>query len=178
MKILAFAGSGSSKSINHQLVMWTAEQIQNHQVMAVKLADFDIPIYCIDSEQEDGFPEGVELLMEIIKDSDGIIISVAEHNGNVTAFFKSIMDWLSRLDRSFLKEKQIFLLSTSPGKGAGANALELTQKSFARYKGNIAATYSLPTFSAHFSMDEITDEEIKQELTAELQKFVAALEKK
>jgi chromate reductase, NAD(P)H dehydrogenase (quinone) len=178
MKILAFAGSGSSKSINHQLVMWTAEQIQGHQVMALKLTDFEIPMYCIDTEQEDGFPEGVELLMEIIKDSDGIIISLAEHNGNVTAFFKSIMDWLSRLDRSFLKGKQIFLLSTSPGKGAGANALDLTKMSFARYKGNIAAAYSMPAFAGNFSMNEITDVEEKDKFDIELKKFLNALEEK
>jgi chromate reductase, NAD(P)H dehydrogenase (quinone) len=178
MKILAFSGSNSSKSINHQLVMYAAEQIQGHQVMALKLNDFEIPVYCIDTEQEDGFPEGVELLMEIIKDSDGIIISLAEHNGNVTAFFKSIMDWLSRLDRSFLKGKQIFLLSTSPGKGAGANALELTKQSFTRYKGNIAAAYSMPAFAGNFSMDEITDPEEKDKFTIELQKFLATLEEK
>lgn len=160
MKILAFAGSNSSKSINHQFIEYVGRQFFDHEVKIIRLTDFDIPLYGVDTENE-GFPAGVIELHTKIRDADAIIISVAEHNGNVTAFFKSIIDWISRYDREFLKDKKWLLLSAAPGNRGGASALAIAKKTLDYFKGELIGTYSLSNFGKVLIDGEIFDKSIK-----------------
>src|SRR5690606_13582379 len=121
-KILAFAGSNSSTSINHTFVTHVADRIQGHEVKLLELRNLEIPMYSIDIEKNRGFPTDVLVLKNLIDDHDALIISVNEHNGAASAFFKNILDWLSRLDRSFLTGKRILLMSTAPGTRGGASS--------------------------------------------------------
>ncbi len=113
MKIIAFAGSNSQHSINHQLVSFASSLMENSET--IRLNDYTLPMYSIDVEQNEGIPNEVKRLAKDLAIADAYIISVSEHNGNVSAFFKNCLDWLSRHDRDFLKGKKIILLSTSPG---------------------------------------------------------------
>lgn len=171
MKILAFAGSNSSKSINHQLVEYVAKQLPEFDTEVIRLTDFNIPMYGIDIENN-GFPEGVKLLHSKIRDANGVVISVPEHNGNVTAFFKSIIDWLSRYDREFLKDKKWLLLSTAPGQRGGASSLAITQKTLNYFKGELVGSYSLGNFSKVFTNDDIINDTIKNDIEAVVDKFI------
>lgn len=61
MNILAFAASSSRKSINKQLVTYAAsilksEIISGAEVEIIDLNDFEMPIYSIDREEENGIP--------------------------------------------------------------------------------------------------------------------------
>ena len=80
-KIIAFAGSNSKNSINADLIMHVATQITSASVSVVDLKDLDIPMYSIDIETEQGFPVDAKILKNKISESDGIIMSVNEHNG-------------------------------------------------------------------------------------------------
>jgi len=164
--ILAFAGSNSSTSINHQLLEYVKSQLDNEDthVDLIRLTDFDIPMYGIDIENNTGIPDGVKALDAKIQAADALVISVAEHNGNVTAFFKSISDWLSRNNRHYLEGKKILLLSTSPGKGGAGSALELTNKTLPFFKGEIVAKMSVPSFNQVLQAGELVDDEIKVKL--------------
>lgn len=162
MKIIAFAGSNSSKSINHQLVTYAASLADNSEV--IKLSDYEIPMYNIDTEEKEGMPEGVVLLDKKIAEADRLIISVAEHNGNITAFFKNILDWLSRNNRFFLEGKKIVVLSTSPGRGGAASALQTTVITLPFFKGEVSGTFSLASFNHTFIDGKIVDEEKDEEL--------------
>jgi len=51
MKILAFAGSNSSTSINKQLVTYTSAQLQEHTVHIIDLNDYEMPLFSIDREK-------------------------------------------------------------------------------------------------------------------------------
>jgi len=159
MKILAFAGSNSSESINHQLILFLVNQINEVETEIIRLTAFNIPLYGIDFEKSEGIPKGAIDLYNKIQEVEGIIISVAEHNGNVTAFFKSVFDWLSRYNRSFLEGKKIMLLSTSPGAKGGASALALTQKALSYFKGELVTSYSLGNFYKIFKDGKIIDGE-------------------
>eukprot|EP01029_Cantina_marsupialis_P028307 TRINITY_DN7759_c0_g1_i1.p3 TRINITY_DN7759_c0_g1~~TRINITY_DN7759_c0_g1_i1.p3 ORF type:complete len:117 (+),score=12.29 TRINITY_DN7759_c0_g1_i1:37-387(+) len=77
-KIIAFAGSNSSNSINQQLVNYIATLTD--QVELIKLTDYDAPIYNIDLETQDGIPDSINRLAEKLAKADQLIISVAEHN--------------------------------------------------------------------------------------------------
>lgn len=151
--ILAFAGSNSSTSINHKLVAYVSSQIQEHNVKILQLNNYDVPMYSEDEEKK-GFPAMTRGLKQEISEVDALIISVNEHNGSWSAFFKNIMDWLSRLDRNFLEGKDILLMSTSPGKRGGLTALEFAKNMLPRFGGNIVESFSFPSFYENFSVEE------------------------
>ena len=90
-KILAFAGSSSPTSINHQLIRNVTNRITEHEVKIIKLKEDDFPMYSIVKEKE-GIPENVKVLYKLILDHDALIISVNEYNANVSGFFKNILD--------------------------------------------------------------------------------------
>ncbi|MDY8138204.1 NAD(P)H-dependent oxidoreductase [Aquimarina sp. 2201CG5-10] len=154
--ILAFAGSNSSTSINHKLVEFVASEIKEHPVKIIKLTDYPLSIYSEDEEKSQGFPEILKNLKEEISEADALIISLNEHNGSWSAFFKNIMDWMSRLDRNFLEGKKILLMSTSPGKRGGLSSLEFAKSVFPRFGAEIIESFSFPSFYENFSVESNT----------------------
>lgn len=157
-KILAFAGSNSSTSINFQLLNHVAGRIQGHEVKIIKLTDYDFPLYSADLEKEQGIPVNISIIKNLILEHDALVIAVNEHNRNVSAFFKNILDWLSRLDRNFLSGKKILLMSTSPGARGGAASLEYCKTIFPRFGGQVVQSFSLPSFRDNFQNGKILNE--------------------
>ncbi|WP_299536830.1 NADPH-dependent FMN reductase [Ulvibacterium sp.] len=150
--ILAFAGSNSSTSINYQLVKYTASLVDDQVVQLLNMAHFPFPMYSIDYEKENGFSNSLVELKGDIGKADGLIISVNEHNGNPSAYFKNLIDWLSRVERKFLQDKTLLLMSTSGGKRGGAGALEIAEKTLVRFGTSEILTFSLPNFSTNFDV--------------------------
>ena len=171
--ILVFSGSNSSRSINRKLAEYTGSLIGEHSITIIDLRKFDIPIYSEDSER-DGFPAGVKELHSVISEQDGLVISVPEHNGNLPAFFKNILDWLSRFDRPFLSGKKIFLMSTSPGGRGGRSSLGAAEKILPYFKGEIVCTFSLSLFTENFSEGIMVDSEKKEELDKLIKIFLSS----
>ncbi len=159
-KILAFAGSNSSNSINHKLVEFVASEILEHETKVIKLLNYPMPVYSEDEEKQNGFSGMTMGLKQEISESDALIISVNEHNGSWSVFFKNVIDWLSRLDRNFLEGKKILLMSTSPGQRGGLSSLEYAKSVLPRFGGEIVESFSFPSFYTNFSVDTntVTDE--------------------
>ena len=170
-KILVFSGSNSSRSINQKLAEFAGSLINGHSVKIIDLKKFKIPLYSEDVERE-GFPSGVKNLHEEISGQDGLLISVPEHNGNLPAFFKNTLDWLSRFDRPFLSGIKILLMSTSPGGRGGRSSLEAAEKILPYFKGEIAGTFSLSYFTKNFSEGRIIESEKKEELDKLIKVFL------
>ena len=177
-KILAFAGSNSKTSINAQLIDCVAETIQAASVKTIQLTSFDIPMYDIDTENQKGIPIDVQLLKTEIQKNEGLIISLNEHNGSVSAFMKNILDWLSRADRNYLDGKKLLLMSTSPGAGGAAHALKYGQAYFPRVGGTIAESFSFPSFQSNFdtASKTITNPTLKMGVDEVIASFLQQLE--
>jgi len=173
-KILVFSGSNSSRSINQQLAVYTASMIRDHSVKVIDLREFNIPLYSEDLERE-GFPRGVSDLHEMITGRDGLIISVPEHNGNLPAFFKNILDWLSRFDRHFLSGIKILLMSTSPGSRGARSSLRAAEIILLKFNGEIITTFSLGFFNRDFAEGEIRDPEKRSELGEKIGDYLETL---
>ncbi|MBJ2174547.1 NAD(P)H-dependent oxidoreductase [Aureibaculum sp. A20] len=174
-KIIAFAGSNSKQSINKKLVVLASEQLKNVDVTILDLNDFDLPLYGIDEEIENGYPEDAKRFNELLKDSDGILISLAEHNGAYTVAFKNIMDWASRIDGMVWKNKPMLLLSTSPGGRGGASVMELALGKFPFMGSDIIANFSLPFFNVNYSEQGITDKQMNIEFIKAINDFEKSL---
>ena len=174
--ILALGASSSKASINKQFATYTAQQIEGAEIKILDLNDFEMPIYCIDREKEDGVPALAQQFKEHIQASDGIVISFAEHNGAYTAAYKNIYDWVSRIEKDVWLQKPMFLLATSPGGRGGQTVLGLALDSYARSNKNTIAHFSLPSFRSNFSPDQgIIEAELAVAFREQLGVFVGAL---
>jgi len=170
-KIIAIGASNSKKSINKQLAIYTANKVENSETIIVDLNDFETPIYGIDYETEHGIPKKAQELNDLLSTADGIVISMAEHNGSYSAAFKSVFDWLSRIDKYVWKNKPMLLMATSPGGRGGISVLETAKNTFPRMGATIIADFSLPSFYDNFSENGITNEELNAELSNKINAF-------
>lgn len=175
-RILAIGASNSSTSINRRLAGWAAGQVPDAIVHLVDLNDYEMPIYSIDREKATGIPQLAHDFKQLIRDTDGIVISFAEHNGAYATAFKNIFDWISRVEKQVWYEKPMFLMATSPGGRGGKTVLDIATAKFQRMNPNAVAVFSLPTFNNNFSDDAgITDENFLALFQEQLQLFLAAL---
>jgi len=173
--ILALAGSNSSTSINFKLVQFTTSLVQNHDVHIRNMAEHAFPMYSENHEKENGFPDALVELKKQINSSDGLILSVNEHNGNPSAYFKNILDWLSRMDRNFLEDTKVLLMSTSGGKRGAQGSLAVIKNMLPRFGAEIVASFSLPSFNNNYGDEGILDETLKGEHQNTLDTFLNSL---
>jgi chromate reductase, NAD(P)H dehydrogenase (quinone) len=164
-KILAFGASNSTKSINKQLATYAVSLFENTTNEILDLNDYEMPIYSIDKEKENGIPQLAHDFYNKIGSADLIVISFAEHNGAYTAAFKNIFDWISRINGKTFQEKPMFLLATSPGARGGSSVLEIANKRFPFQGGDVKGSFSLPNFNDNFDAEKgITNPELKKQL--------------
>ena len=174
-KILVFAASNSINSINKKLAYFASSQIKNSSITFLDLNDFEMPIYSIDREKETGIPRLALQFKEEIKNTDGILISFAEHNGAYSTAFKNIFDWISRINKSVWENKPMFLMATSPGSHGGKSVLHIAATRFRRGNSNLIIEFSLPSFNLNFSEKiGIINPDHKSEFEKQLSEFYGA----
>ena len=162
--IITLGGSSSSESINKKFAEYAGSLIQHAEIINLDLNDYEIPLYSIDEENASGFPEDLKRLDQQIAETDGIILSLAEHNGAYAAAFKNAFDWLSRIEAKTWRNKPMLLLSTSPGARGGQSVRAMALDRFPRHSANIVFSMSFPSFNDNFQMGEVVDPELKAEL--------------
>lgn len=161
-KIIAFAGSNNSKSINHQLLTYITTLCPSVELF--RLTEYEAPIYSPDLEKAEGIPDSIVALEKRLSEADELIISCSEYNGNQTPVFKNTLDWLSRYKRSFLADKKVLLTSASPGPKGGSNSLHFTQTMLPFFGATIIGTFSLGKFGQTFADGKIVDEALDSQL--------------
>jgi NAD(P)H-dependent FMN reductase len=145
-KIVAFGASSSTKSINKRFSVYASNQFDGVDKLILDLNDFEMPIYSEDKENEFGIPKEALKFYNILKESDGIIISFAEHNGSYTVAFKNIFDWISRIDKIVWWNKPMLLLSTSDGIRGAVSVLETAHSRISFNHKFDVPMFSLPNF--------------------------------
>ncbi|AUC86552.1 NADPH-dependent FMN reductase [Polaribacter sp. ALD11] len=169
-KILAFAGSTSSTSINKKLAIFAAENLENTSFDVIDLRNFEMPLYSEDEEKK-GFSENTKKFTSLLDNYDGFILSLAEHNGSYAAAFKNIFDWSSRIEAKVFREKPLLLMATSPGARGGQSVLEAGVSKFPMMGVKELFTFSLPSFSDNFKEGKIIEKELKNQLVTEVHNF-------
>lgn len=177
-KIVALGASNSRQSINKKFADYVAHQVPDAEVNLLDLNDYEMPIYGIDREREQGIPSLAYEFKRQLLEADGIVISFAEHNGAYTVAFKNIMDWISRLEGSVWGDKPMFLLAAAPGKRGGRTVLDIAVNKFKYMNKNTLVDFCLPYFSDSFSEEEgIRNPELQQQFKEQLALFHEALPK-
>ena len=172
-KIIAFGASSSKQSINKQLATFAANQFQNVSVEILDLNDYEMPIFSVDKEKENGIHPLAQEFYSKLGSADLIIISFAEHNGNYSSAFKNILDWTSRINAKTFQEKPMLLLATSPGARGGSSVLEIASKRFPFQGGIVKGSFSLPSFYENF---DVVNGIIHQEYKNQLLEIVNSIE--
>jgi len=170
-KIITLGGSTSKNSINKQLAEYTGGLINNVEFVKIDLNDFEMPMYSIDIENENGFSEATKKLNSVFNNADGFVVSLAEHNGAYAAVFKNVYDWLSRMEAKVWRDKPMLLLSSSPGGRGAQTVLEIALEKFPRMGANIVGSMSLPSFYDNFKDGELVNEDLKIKLEEKVKLF-------
>lgn len=164
-KIIAFGASSSSTSINKKLATYAASLFENCLVEILDLNEYEMPIFSVDKEKDNGIPQLAHDFYNKLGTADLIIISFAEHNGAYSAAFKNIFDWISRINGKTFQEKPMLLLATSPRIRGGSSVLEIANKRFPFQGGIVKGSFSLPSFNDNFDdKDGIKNPELKKQL--------------
>jgi len=166
MKIIAFAGSPSKKSINKKLVTYASGLFENAQVEVLDLNDYEMPLFSVDKEEVIGQHHLAKAFLEKIASADLLVVSLAENNGNYSAAFKNTVDWCSRINGKIFQGKPMLLMATSPGARGGASVLEIAKNNFPRFDVEIKAVFSLPSFNENFDVEAnvISNDELNKQL--------------
>ncbi|MEL6103773.1 MAG: NAD(P)H-dependent oxidoreductase [Pseudomonadota bacterium] len=134
MKFLVFSASNHSASINAILARFAADRLTSAlqadaDITLVDLNDYEMPIYSIDREKQDGIHPLAQEFFAKIGAADALIISYPEYNGSYTSAWKNIHDWMSRIDMAIYQNKPLLALSATPGPRSGAGVLGAVEAS-------------------------------------------------
>lgn len=166
MRVVAFAASNSSKSINKQLVTYATGFLANAEVEVLDLNDYEMPIFSEDRENETGIPALAQQFFNKISQCDALVISFAEHNGSYSAAYKNIFDWCSRINTKVYQGKATVLLATSPGPGGAGSVLAAATGSAPYFAADLKASLSIPRFYENFDTQKgcLKDAELDRQL--------------
>lgn len=171
MKILAFAGSSSSTSINRELVRFVLKDFQEEEINFIDLNNFTMPVFSVDLEKK-GFPGEAHHFLKAIEECDVIICSLAEHNRSYSAAFKNVFDWASRINVKVFQNKPMLLMSTSPGGYGGGNVMNTAKTFFPQFAADIKDTFSLPKFYENFDLESgVINPDMLSELKTKIENF-------
>ncbi len=150
VRILAFAGSTRSESLNKRLVEAVTALVDpaSAEVEVIDLRDFPLPLYDGDLEDASGVPDNGMKLKEKFQSADALLISTPEYNTSLPAVLKNAIDWISRPVEgvpwlSGISGQVLGAMSASPGSTGGMQALAHLRQMFS----NLGA-YVVPGFTA------------------------------
>ena len=131
LKILAFAGSSRKESFNKKLlkIAVLGVQEQGGYVTLIDLADYPMPIFNQDLEQEQGIPENARKLKQLMVEHNAFIIASPEYNSTFSPLLKNVIDWASRAESDeepplvAYKGKLAVIMAASPGSLGGLRGL-------------------------------------------------------
>lgn len=129
-KILAFAGALRKDSTNKKTVKIAAEGARKAGAIVtfIDLKDYPLPVYDGDIETNEGIPENVTKLQELIIAHDGFLIASPEYNSSISGALKNVIDWTSRTNGEIsglagFNGKVAAIMSASPGGLGGLRGL-------------------------------------------------------
>lgn len=119
-KIVAFAGS-LRKASYHRMFIERAKEIMK-DILDIEHCFLDnIPVYNMDEEETP--PTVVTELKSKIRNANGVLIAVPEHNFSYSGALKNAIDWLSRpLTENPFDKKPVAIFSISTGMLGGSRA--------------------------------------------------------
>lgn len=181
VKVLAFAGSTRSESVNKKLL---AEAVQilsqkGAKVTVIDLRDYQMPLYDANLENKEGMPLKAKQFRNLMLENQVILIASPEYNGSISGVLKNAIDWASRSERATssrdaFKGKKFAIMSASPGSSGGAKGLSHL-RSIIEHIGGTVIPQQVVVPDAYNAFDEqghLKDAKIQKDLEQEMQSAV------
>ena len=129
MRILAFAASLRSASLNHKLIQVAARLAarEGAEIDLARFREFDMPLYDGDDDAARGLPEGARKLQRRIEGAAALMIAVPEYNYSIPGPLKNAIDWVSRARPMPWRGRAVYLMSTAPSPMGGIRGLWQTR---------------------------------------------------
>lgn len=166
--LLTISGSNHSRSIHAELLQLLQSKY-NVAFNILPVDEMDLPLFDLDLNFEIGIPKDIQAIHAAIQKADQILFTAPEHNGAVTAFQKSMLDWLSRAELKFLTGKKIFIIGTSKGYGGAQHAIDNLTFFVKRFGASEVHTLSIPSYG--FLTQENGD--LLEEVDAKINSFIS-----
>jgi NAD(P)H-dependent FMN reductase len=122
------AASTRTGSVNQALARRIADRLDiGAPVAIVDLRHYPLPLYDGDLEERDGIPAAAAGLAGEMAAADVLVLVSPEYNGTFTPLLKNTVDWVTRIDASALAHLRVLVASASPGRGGGANGVDMVR---------------------------------------------------
>jgi len=95
MRLIGVSGSLREGSLNTKL-LHEAQRLCPEGVELVAASIRGVPLYDGDVERDQGIPEAVTVLKDLVASSDGLLLVSPEYNNSIPGVFKNAIDWMSR----------------------------------------------------------------------------------
>lgn len=185
-RILCFAGSTRTESVNKKLIRLAAANAEQAgaRVTLVDLRDFPMPLFDEDLESESGMPEHAAQLKQLFLNHNGLIIASPEYNSSLSAVLKNALDWVSRRQEgeppkaAFLGKVASIMSATPSGLGGIRGLVHL--RSILQNVGMHVMPDQMMLSAAHQAFDAdggLIDLGKQETLTALMRDFVQTIEK-
>ena len=127
-RILVFAGSTRAGALSAKLAALAAKELAlaEADVTHISLADYPLPTYDGDHEEDKGVPDNATRLAKLIAAHQGVFIATPEYNHALPPLLKNTLDWVSRVKHTGTvpyRHKVYAIGGTSDGPIGGARAL-------------------------------------------------------
>lgn len=125
VSVLVLSGSMRAGSMNTKLARLAATTLEANggHVDFATMAEFDMPAYNGDDEDESGIPAGAEDLRRRMEATDAFILASPEYNGSMAGLVKNAVDWVSRFRPQPFSGRHAMLVSASPSMVGGNRGL-------------------------------------------------------
>jgi|SRR5579871_310192 len=158
-RILVFAGSVRAGALSQKLADVAAKELAlaDADVTKVSLADYPLPIYNGDLENEKGIPENAQKFARLIAAQQGVFIATPEYNNSPPPLLTNTIAWVSRIRESAgikYRHRVYGIGSTSDGPIGGARALIDLRKLVASGVRGILVPEKIEVGRAHDAFDE------------------------
>lgn len=129
MRLLMLAASLQQGSVNKKLINLATKLMQHpeHTIDLADFSEFSAPLYNADIQNQVGIPKEVNLFVQRMQQTDGLIISTPEYNFSIPGTLKNLIDWVSRVTPMPWRGRPILLLSASPSLVGGNRGLWATR---------------------------------------------------
>lgn len=125
MKLISFAASFRENGNNQMLVNIAADDAAEAgvDIIALDYRTLEAPFYREDNPDAP-LPDALVPLVDALREADGLLIAMPEHNWSLPASLKNIIDWLSTVKHKPLAGKTALLMCASPSQRGGVMGLQ------------------------------------------------------
>jgi NAD(P)H-dependent FMN reductase len=125
VSFLVLSGSMRADSLNTKMARLAATTIEANggRVDFATMADFVMPGYNGDDEDDSGIPSAADDLRRRIEATDALVIASPEYNGSMAGCVKNAIDWVSRFRPQPFHGRHALLMSASPSMVGGNRGL-------------------------------------------------------